>query len=357
MQNFLLSISASAVWSKVWPILFAIIFFGIIIALHEFGHFITAKMFKITVNEFSIGMGPALFKKKKNNTLYALRLFPVGGYVALEGEDEVSEDPHAFGNQKAWKRFIVIAAGATLNIILGLVLIGIMLGISSSVPTTVVSDVAENMYTEENGIAVGDKIISIDGTRVYSARDLYYCLYRNNDGKYDIVLKRNGEKLTFEQLDVVYDVENAVCSFIVGDKKATVLNIFPGAVTETLSMSKMIYLSLIDMLRGNFGMEDISGPVGTIAIVADTTSSALNSSDYSTILFILAFITVNIGLVNLLPLPALDGGRLFFLFIEMIFKKPVPKKFEAIVHTAGLAILLAAMVFISFNDIVNLIRK
>lgn len=356
MQNLALSISASAVWGKVWPILFAILFFGVIIALHEFGHFSTAKLFKIKVNEFSIGMGPAILKKHKGETLYALRLLPIGGFVSLEGEDEASDDPRAFGNQKAWKRFIVIAAGAILNIILGLVLIGIMLGISGSVPTTVVSDVTENMYTAETGILVGDEIVSIDGTKVHSARDLYYCLYRNNDGKFDITLKRDGKKIEFTELDVYYDMEQGFCSFIVGSEKVSPLNIIPGAVKETLSMTKMIWLSLIDMLGGNYGMDELSGPVGTIGIVADTASDAVNSADYASIIFILAFITVNIGIVNLLPLPALDGGRLLFIGIEVIFRRPVPKKFEAIVHAAGLILLLGLMALITFNDIANLIK-
>lgn len=356
MQNFLLSVSVASVWGKVWPILFAILFFGIIIALHEFGHFSTAKLFKIKVNEFSIGMGPAILKKQKGETKYALRLLPIGGFVSLEGEDEVSDDPRAFGNQKAWKRFIVIAAGAVLNIILGLVLIGIMLAISGAVPTTTVSDVSENMYTEETGVLVGDKIISIDGTRVHSARDLYYCLYRNNDGNIDVVLKRNGEKLEFKDMKVIYDMEQGYCSFIVGNDKVSVLNIIPGAINETMSMTKMIWLSLIDMVRGNYGMDELSGPVGTIGIVADTASDAVSSADYSMIFFMLAFITVNIGMVNLLPLPALDGGRLLFIFIELIFRKPVPKKFEAIVHAAGLVILLGLMALITFNDIANIIK-
>lgn len=356
LQNFLLSVDFGALWGKIWPIFFAILFFGIIIALHEFGHFSTAKLFKIKVNEFSIGMGPALFKKNRGETLYALRLLPIGGFVSLEGEDETSEDPRAFGNQKAWKRFIVIAAGAVLNIILGLVLIAVMLILSGSAPTTTVSDVTEDMYTAETGVQTGDKIISIDGTRVHSARDLYYCLYRNNDGKFDIVLKRDGEKLTFEQMEVIYDMEQGFCSFIVGSEKVSALNIIPGAVKETLSMTKMIWLSLIDMIGGNYGMDELSGPVGTIGIVADTASDAVNSADYASIIFMLAFITVNIGLVNLLPLPALDGGRLLFIAIECIFRKPVPKKFEAIVHAAGLVLLLLLMAFITFNDISNLIK-
>lgn len=356
MQNFLLSISATSVWGKVWPILFAILFFGIIIALHEFGHFSTAKLFKIKVNEFSIGMGPAFFKKKKGETLYALRLLPIGGFVSLEGEDEVSDDPRAFGNQKAWMRFIVVAAGAVLNIILGLILVSVMLGISGKVPTTTVSDVSENMYTAETGVLPGDEIIKIDGTRVHSARDLYYCLYRNNDGKYDVTVRRDGEKIEFTQMDVHYDAVQGYCSFIVGGEKISVLNLIPGAVRETLSMSKMIWLSLIDMIGGQFGMDDLSGPVGTIGIVADTASDAVSTADYTSIIFILAFITVNIGIVNLLPLPALDGGRLLFIAIEFIFRRPVPKKFESIVHAAGLILLLGLMALITFNDIVNLIK-
>lgn len=327
-----------------------------IIALHEFGHFSTAKLFKIKVNEFSIGMGPALFKKKKGETLYALRLLPIGGFVSLEGEDEASDDPRAFGNQKAWKRFIVIAAGATLNILLGFVLIAVTLGISGFVPTVTVSDVTENMYTEETGVMVGDKIIEIDNTRVHSARDLYYCLYRNNDGKYDITIERNGEKKEFSQMEVIYDIENGMCSFVVGQEPVSIKNIISGTFRETLSMTKMIWLSLIDMVSGNYGIDEISGPIGTINIVAETATDAVNTADYSMIVFILAFITVNIGMVNLLPLPALDGGRLFFIFIELIIRRPVPKKFEALVHGAGLVLLLLLMAVISFNDIANLFR-
>lgn len=350
-----LSLSLSSVWGKVWPILFAILFFGVIIALHEFGHFITAKLFKIKVNEFSIGMGPALFKKTKGETKYSLRALPIGGFVALEGEDTASDDPHAFSNAKAWKRFIVIAAGATLNVILGLLLIGIMLASDAQVPTNEVSDVSTQML-EEGTIQVGDKIVEINGSKVYSARDLYYSLYRDSDKVFDIVINRDGEKIEYTQLAIYYDADLGYCDFIVGTKPVTALNIFGGTLRETASMTKLIFLSLIDMFSGNYGLSDISGPVGTIDIVADTASDAISSNNYSSIIFILAFITVNIGLVNLLPLPALDGGRLFFILIEIIVRKPVPKKFEAVVHAAGLVLLLGLMVLITFNDIVNLVR-
>ena len=364
MHPILLSVTQSAsggIWSnvggKILTVLFAILFFGFIIALHEFGHFFTAKLFKVKVNEYSIGMGPALFKRKKGETQYSLRLLPIGGYVALEGEDEDSDDPRAFGNQKAWKRFIVIAAGATLNIILGLVLIGLMLGITGSVPTATVSDVADDLAAAENGIHIGDEIKKIDGIRVFSARDLYYCLYRSDDDTYDIVLKRDGQTLELTDVTVHYSAEEGYCSFIVGSEKAGFFNSITGTFRETLSMSKMIFLSLVDMIQGQYGLKDMSGPIGTINIVADTARDAVQTADYGSIIFILAFITVNIGIVNLLPLPALDGGRLFFILIEMIVRKPVPKKFEAVVHAVGLVLLLALMALISFNDIVNIIRK
>ena len=353
----MLAISPGAIWGKVWPILFAILFFGVIIALHEFGHFITAKIFGIQVNEYSIGMGPAILKRKKGETQYSLRLFPIGGFVSMEGEDEESENPRAFGNQKAWKRFIVVAAGATLNIILGLLLVCVMLGAEGEMPTRTVSDVSKTMLEMQDGVREGDEILRINNTKVYSARDLYYGLYRDSDGVYDIVLRRDGQKIHLTDLAVNYSAEEGFCDFVVGFKKTTALNLLPGAVTQTASMTKLVWLSLIDMIRGKYGLSDLSGPVGTISIVAETASDAIKGADYSGIIFILAFITVNIGIVNLLPLPALDGGRLLFILIEMIFRKPVPKKFEAWVHAAGFVLLIGLMVLITFNDIVNLIKK
>ena len=357
IQTLSLSITAAGIWSKVWPILFAILFFGVIIALHEFGHFITAKLFRIQVNEYSIGMGPALLKRKKGETQYSLRLFPIGGFVSMEGEDEVSDNPRAFGNQKAWKRFIVVAAGATVNILLGLLLVCVMLAADKEMPSRTVSDISTQMTELENGVCTGDVILRINNTKVFSARDLYYDLYRDDDGLFDIVIKRDGKKMTLTDVPVTYSAEEGFCDFIVGYQKTGVLNLLPGAVRETTSMTKLVWLSLIDMIRGKYGLNELSGPVGTIEIVAETASDAVTHANYSTIIFILAFITVNIGIVNLLPLPALDGGRLLFILIEMIFRKPVPKKFEAWVHAAGFVLLIGLMILITFNDIVNLIKK
>lgn len=379
MNLITLSVTASDVFSKVWTVLLAILFFGVMIGLHEFGHFITAKLFKVKVNEFAIGMGPKLIKKQRGETLYSLRLLPIGGFCALEGEDDADpDDPRAFGNQKKWKRFIILAAGATMNIILGLLLVCIMLGSVKTTTSAVVSEVGESISSLENAVLPGDKIISVNGGHIFNGRDFYYSLYRgltehaditdaegetvissenNNKGYFDIKVRRDGKTVKLENVPLIYDAESYICSVIVGNKDIKFYNILPSAVTETCSMARLVFLSLIDMFSGNYGLKDLSGPVGTINMVAETTEVAVSEKDYSSVFFILAFITVNIGLVNLLPLPALDGGRLFFIVVEAVIRKPIPKKFEAVVHAVGFILLLALMALISLNDIINLFRK
>lgn len=391
MNQQLLSLSVlNNIWDKVWPILIAIIFFGFIIALHEFGHFITAKIFKVRVNEFSIGMGPALFKKRRGmkirflpqilkdnknakqkpeedaaeplpegvgETEYSLRLLPIGGFCALEGENGDSSDESAFCSKKPWKRFIILAAGATLNILLGLFLICIMLFSEQTVLSNEISYVSDAVVSVENSLEVGDTIIEIDGTRVFSTRDLSYCLFYRSDAETgaDITVKRNGEKVLIENFRYVDDDSPEATYFAVTKHEVTLFNCGIFAVKETVAMAKLVLLSLIDLVSGQYGLNDLSGPIGTVNIVAQTTTVAVAEKDYASVLFLLAFITVNIGLVNLMPLPALDGGRLFFVLIEMIIRKPVPQKFEAIVHAVGMILLLTLMALICFNDIRNLI--
>lgn len=366
----------------------AVLFFGVIITLHEFGHFITAKLFGMRVNEFAIGMGPALFKKrngqkillfhqlakeKKNHeqkdkpekeeipegcgeTVYSLRILPIGGFCALEGEDGDSEDERAFSKKKPWKRFIVLAAGATLNILLGLILMCALLLADGKVLTNDISYVSEAVQLEENSLQAGDKIIKVDGTRVFSTRDLSYCLFqRAENATAELTIKRNNDIIIIK--DFCYndsDDENATY-FSVTQKDVTLLNCSVHALNETAAMAKLVYLSLIDMISGQYGLDDLSGPIGTVTIVAETATQAATSQDYSGMLFLLAFITVNIGIVNLLPLPALDGGRILFVLIEMLIRKPVPQKFEAIVHAVGMILLFALMALICFNDLRKII--
>lgn len=425
--------SFSAVWSKAWPIVVAVLFFGLIIFIHEFGHFIFAKLFKVKVNEFALGMGPTIFKKQGKVTKYALRLFPIGGFVSMEGEDEESEDEGAFCNKKLWQKMIIVAAGATFNIILGiLICVLIVAGVGSNqkdvlVGTNVVSQFYEGAVSNgEGGLQVGDKILEIDGKHVFSDYDISFLMQRNNTGKYSFVVERNGEKLELPQVSFAvrtggnfsYD-ENCVISSVSsklkraglkdGDKitavngvkigsnkelmeeigkdkdftidftflrdgeektvtgvqmmtvtvfdfsilgeKRTFSNVLGGAFRYAATMSRMVYLSLFDLVRGKYGINDLAGPIGTVSVIADVAQQSVQSADWSSMLLMMALITINIGLFNLLPIPALDGGRLFFMFIELIFRKPIPAKYENWIHAAGLVLLLIFMAVISASDI------
>lgn len=352
MEKFL------ALWSSFWPYLLAIFLFGILIAIHEFGHFSFAKLFKVKVNEFALGMGPKIISKKKGETAYSLRLFPIGGFVSMEGEDEDSADERAFNKKPAWQRFIIVAAGAVLNLILGVIVVGICLSCSDLVGTRVVHSFLENSVSDTTGLQVGDEILKINNTPVYSYKGISFNLVRDADNKIDMVVRRNGEKVeltgvTFEQFE--FDGRQYISQdFIIVGEKPTVFNVIKNAFLDSASIVQMVRLSLVDMLSGRYGMKDISGPIGTISAIAESTAEPEAFSDkILTALNFLSMITINVGVFNLLPLPALDGGRLFFIFIEMIRRKPIPADKEGKVHTVGLVFLLALMAVITISDIIK----
>lgn len=361
MKTILLSVSAATVWNKVWPILVAILFFGLIIAIHELGHFLSAKLFGVKVNEFSLGMGPAIFKKQRGETKYSLRCLPIGGYVSMEGEDDSSEDERAFCNKKPWKKFIIVAAGAIMNLILGFLFVVILTSMDDLIGTTQIHSFYDNATSAQYGLAVGDEIKEINGTHIFSSRDISYAMLRDDDGIYDMVVKRNGEKVKLK--DVHFDRktdENGnstiIYDFIIVGVEKTPLNVITTAAKDTVSIARLVWLTLFDLVTGHYGINDLSGPVGTVSIIADVTSEAASSgAGFDTIIYIMALISINVGVFNLLPIPALDGGRLFFILIEMIRRKPVPAKYEGYVHAAGMALLILLMVVITFNDIKNLI--
>lgn len=351
-------VSVSAVWGKVWPILIAILFFGLIIIFHELGHFLFAKLFNVQVNEFSIGMGPALFKKKKGETQYSLRLFPLGGYVSMEGEDDESENERAFCNAKAWKRFIIIAAGGVINLIMGVILVALMFGVRNDlIGTTEIVSFFETSVTSEQGLQEGDVIKKINGKTVFSEFDLGFLLARDKDGVIDYVVERNGERVEVNAVAFQKTESGSVIiDFSILGLERNLANVLKSCIPASVSLGRTVWLSLFDVITGQYGLNDLSGPIGTVSVIADTAQAAAVQTDYSSLFLMLALIAINIGLFNLLPLPALDGGRLFFLFIEMIFRKPVPRKYEGWIHAVGLALLLLLMVVISFSDILKLIR-
>lgn len=350
------------IWSKIWPYLVAVIFFGLLISIHELGHFSFAKLFKVKVNEFALGMGPAIFKKKKGETTYSLRLLPIGGYVSMEGEDEESEDENAFNRKKVWQKFIIVAAGAMMNIILGIIIVAVILSMGDLIGTNKVVKFYENATSQQTGLAVGDEILEIDGHRLFSDMDITFLMGRSDDGVFDMTVRRNGEKV--ELKDVTFKTEkegkytHIEYDFVILGEEPNVLNVASTAIRQSVSIARVVWLSFFDLLSGQYGLTDLSGPVGTVNVIADVASDAAESKEgLMNTLTIMAFISINIGIFNLLPLPALDGGRLFFLIIEGIRRKPINPKYEGYVHGAGLVLLLLLMLVVTFNDILTLIRN
>lgn len=338
--------------SNNWTILIAIAFFGLIVMVHELGHFTFAKLFKVKVNEFSMGMGPKLFGKKKGDTQYSVRLFPIGGFVSMEGEDEDSEDERAFNKKPCWQRIVIVVAGALVNIFLGLIIVALTLSISDGLAGTsrahsFVND-SKQQVAEYNGLKANDEFIKIDGRNVLYYTDVPYLLSRT-DGTTDIVVERDGEKI--ELTDVALSPYQVV---IVGVDK-TFGTVFKDTFKQSASICRMVWLSLFDMVTGKYSIKDISGPVGVVGFVSDAAQESVKTADYTGLLTMMALITINIGLFNLLPVPALDGGRLLFLFIELIRRKPINQKYEAWVHGIGMVLLLLFMVAITFKDIYTLI--
>ncbi|MCR5151424.1 MAG: M50 family metallopeptidase [Clostridiales bacterium] len=355
-------ITFSAIWSKAWPIIIAIFFFGLIIMFHELGHFLFARLFDVQINEFSMGMGPCLFKKKKGETQYSLRLLPIGGYVSMEGENKGSENERAFCNKKPWQRLIIIMAGGIINILLGVVIIAVMNSTGDLVGTRYIHSFREGAVSSNYGLKQGDEILKIDNRFVFSDYDINFLMSRSKDGLYDFTVKRDGEKIKltgvqFKTVRLENSKTNTIISdFIIVGEEPHFLNIVTSSFRETASFARMVWLSLFDLVTGRYGLSDLSGPIGTVEFVAEAANDAIAKTDYTYLLAIMALITVNLGVFNLLPLPALDGGRAFFAFVEMIIGRPVSRKYEGWIHAVGLVLLLAFMAVVCASDIWKLIK-
>ena len=350
----------AGVWAKAWPIILAILFFGFIIFSHELGHFSFARLFKVKINEFAMGMGPAIFKIKGKETKYSLRIFPIGGFVSMEGEDEESEDDRAFCRKSAWKRFLIVCAGAVINIIIGTIILAILISQQDLVGTTQIHSFGEGSQLEATGLRAGDVITKINGRYVFSDTDLSYLMFSDADGSLDVTVKRDGKKVDLNGVRFTTVEEDGVEKIkfdmtILGVDK-NFRTVGSSAVKQTVSVARMVWMSLGDLITGKYGFKDLSGPIGTVGVIADIAEESTKKTDYSALLNIMAFISINIGVFNLLPIPALDGGRLVFILIEMIFRKPVPSKYENWVHAAAMVLLLIFMALITFSDIFKLVK-
>lgn len=348
-------------------LLIAILIFGLIIGIHEFGHFIVAKLNHIQVNEFAIGMGPKLLHFRKGETTYSLRLFPIGGFCSMEGEDQSSENPNAFEKKAVWRRMLVVLAGAFMNLVLGFVLIAVLLCTSTKIPSTVIARFAETTNSagetvtasesERSGLQVGDKIIAIDGSHILSATDLIYKLQTTETDSYDVTVKRDGARVVVENVKFHNDNTDGLLDFAVEGKSKNPVNVVTYAAKDTAATAKLIWMSLVELVSGKYSLQDLSGPVGTVSVIEQAASSGENLLErVQSVMNLTIFITVNVGVFNLLPIPGLDGSRFVFLLIEAIRRKPVPKNREAMVHLIGMAALFLLMILVTVQDITRFFR-
>jgi len=345
-------------------IIIGILIFELIILFHEFGHFICAKKSNVLVHEFALGMGPKIFGFQRGETQYSLRLFPIGGYCSMEGEDGESDNPRAFSKAKVWQRMIIVVAGATMNVLFGLVLMAIML-CTQEIPyfaSTTIDKFHDNAVSSQYGLKEGDTIISLDGYSIYTDKDFSYSLATMKTDSPVIKVERNGETVDLGKVKFAMTEDNSGRKYIQLDFWVVPIERNVGTVItqtfkQTYSVIRMIWGSLIGLVTGQFSMNDVSGPIGAASAISEATSMGLETSfkdGLSNLIFMLMVISVNLGIFNMLPLPALDGGRFFFLLIEAIFRKPVPAKYEGLVHTIGFVLLMLFMVIISLKDVFRL---
>ena len=342
-------------------LLIAILIFGLIIGIHEFGHFIVAKLNHIQVNQFAIGMGPKILHFQKGDTEYSLRLFPIGGFCAMEGEDQSSDNPNAFEKKAVWRRMTVVLAGAFMNLVLGFLLIAILISTAAKVPSTTIAKFASDTNaagetvtaaeSERSGLQVGDKIVAIDGSHIFSTTDLIYKLQTTDKASYDVTVKRNGAKLTIENVTFHNDKTDGLLDFAVQGKAKNPVTVISYAAKDTVATAKLIWMSLIELVTGKYSLQDLSGPVGTVSVIEQAASTGETILErVQSVMNLTIFITVNVGVFNLLPIPGLDGSRFVFLLVEAIRRKPIAKNREAMVHLIGMAVLFLFMKSLSLRS-------
>ncbi len=348
-------------------ILFAVLLFSILIFVHELGHFLAAKAFGVRVNEFAMFMGPALVKWGKGETQYSIRCIPIGGYCAMEGEDEDTDDPRSFQKAAWWKRLIILIAGSAMNFVAGFLILAIVFAPAKQFVVPVIQSAeAGCTVVREGGLQVGDEFLELDGEKIYVQSDFSMFLQLNPGDTHDIVVRRNGEKLVFDDyllekhLFPGEETERYGFSFAVVD--ATFGNKLQYVWNSGLNVVRSVRLSLQMLLSGQAGLKDMTGPVGIVQIMSDTAAASPTAMDaFLDMLYIGGFIAINLAVMNLLPIPALDGGRVLGLLltcaIEGITRKKLDPKYEGYIHGIGMVLLLALMGLILFKDIFTIFQR
>ncbi len=350
-------------------VLFAILLFSLLIFVHELGHFATAKLFGVQVNEFAMFMGPAIFKKKVGETLYSIRCIPFGGYCAMEGEDEDTDNPRSFQKAAWWKRLIILVAGSAMNFLIGVLIVAIILSFSPRYAAPEVAEITQWSYLNtEDGLKPGDTILEFNGDKIRVYEDFTLATLMLPAGNYDILVERNGEKVLLpdvrmERQKVQYEDGTVAMQYGISFQvKDTTAASVPGRILPTaMNHVKTVFVSLKMLFGGQVGLQDMTGPVGIVQLMSDTAQASPDAgAALLNMLSIGGFIAINLAVMNLLPIPALDGGRAVALLIvtgiEAVTKKKIDPKYEGYVHAAGMILLLGLMAVILFKDIFTIFK-
>ena len=350
-------------------ILFAILLFSFLIFIHEFGHFIAAKLSGVQVNEFAVFMGPALLKWRRGETLYSIRCIPIGGYCAMEGEDEDTDNPRSFQKADWWKRLIILVSGAALNFLVGVLIMLIVFLPAKQFITPVISSFEPwSTVQGAEGLQVGDRFLEVDGEKIYTQSNVSMMLALNPGDVHDLVVERGGEKVVLDDFEMLrHEVVNEdgsssmLYGFSFSIEDATLGGKLKNAWYNSIDTVRTVRLSLQMLLTGKAGLKDMSGPVGIVQIMSDTAQSSATALDaFMNMLYFGGFIAINLAVMNLLPIPALDGGRMVGLLlttaVEKVTKKKIDPKYEGYLHGAGMILLLILMAVIMFKDIFVLFK-
>lgn len=347
--------------NTIGTVLIALLVFGFLIFIHEFGHYIFARIFKVTVNEFSVGMGPRLlwYDSKKTKIRYSLAMIPIGGYVAMAGENGESDDPNSFDKKPAWQRFIITAAGAAVNIIFGFVAMIFLTCLINIGSTTVAEFVSTDetgfeVSSQDSGLAVGDEIIAINGDSVGIYDELSYLIMRYGHEPVTVTVIRDGERMEINNVIFPTATDSGqvvgMQDFKVYRVEKSVGRVLSYSMRKAALIVRMVWESIYDLATGRFTVNAVSGPVGISGVIGTAARAG-----FSSLLYIVVLISINLGVMNLLPIPALDGGRLITIIIEMITRKKLPQKLETTINAIGLVVLLGLSVIIMIKDVIQII--
>ncbi len=346
-------------------ILITALVIGFLTFIHEFGHFFFARLFKVPVLEFAIGMGPKIYSwQGKGGTKYSLRALPIGGYVQMEGEEGTSENPMAYNNLNPWKKIVVTVAGPLVNILFAVI---VMFGLVVSSPvlgSTVVGEFYDTSISNSQ-LQVMDEIIKIGSAPVHTYEELSYEIMMQGYEAVDVTVKRNGEKIVLE--DVIFPAfQDKQSGTVLGEmdfkiyalssiKSVTVLDYLEHAFFRSTNTVKMVFDSLWGMISGRFSLDAVSGPIGMVDTVGQMTEVSKNNNTLAPILNLVVLISMNLGIFNLLPIPALDGGRIVFHLIDGIAgRKVIKKEIEDTITVITMMLLLGFMLLISVKDVIKL---